>query len=107
MASGGGVALTPDGPRGPAEEMAEGGVSLLAKASGAPVLLVGLAAHPCLRLSSWDRAVIPLPFARGAIVWEKLEGAPRQADAAALQALNTAWGERLSALTRRAETLAR
>jgi lysophospholipid acyltransferase (LPLAT)-like uncharacterized protein len=104
VARGGGVAITPDGPRGPAEAMAEG-APMLAKASGAPVLLVGLAASPCLRLKSWDRAMIPLPFGRGAIVWAGLPPVARTADEAALAALNAAWTAELCALTRRAEAL--
>jgi lysophospholipid acyltransferase (LPLAT)-like uncharacterized protein len=104
VAKGGGVAITPDGPRGPAEAMAEG-TPMLAKASGAPILLVGLAARPCLRLKSWDRAMIPLPFGRGAIVWAGLPPVVRTADEAALEALNAAWTAELSALTRRAEAL--
>ncbi|MEG1029096.1 MAG: DUF374 domain-containing protein, partial [Brevundimonas sp.] len=36
----GGLAVTPDGPRGPARQMAEG-LPLMAKLSGAPVLFIG------------------------------------------------------------------
>jgi lysophospholipid acyltransferase (LPLAT)-like uncharacterized protein len=102
--AGGGVAITPDGPRGPAEQMAEG-TPLLAKASGAPVLFVGLASRPCLHLRSWDRAVLPLPFARGAIVWDSVPPVDRSADAATLAAMNSDWAQRLSAVTRRAEAM--
>lgn len=65
----GALAITPDGPRGPARVMAEG-LPLLAKLSKAPVLFIGLSCHPAIRLNSWDKAVLPLPFARGAIVWD-------------------------------------
>jgi lysophospholipid acyltransferase (LPLAT)-like uncharacterized protein len=106
VSKGGGGAITPDGPRGPAEAMAEG-TPLLAKASGAPVLFVGLATGPCLRLNSWDDAMIPLPFTRGAIVWDKAEAVARDADEAALAALNADWSSRLSAATRRAEAMLR
>ena len=104
VAKGGGVAITPDGPRGPAEQMAEG-TPLLAKASGAPILLVGLASRPCLHLKSWDRAVLPLPFTRGAIVWARLETVGRDVDEAGLKALNIDWAARLSTLTREAEAM--
>lgn len=97
---GGGIALTPDGPRGPAEEMAEGAV-LLARMSGAPVLLVGMAASG-LTLDTWDRARLPLPFGRGAIVWDGPILASRETD---MQAARLEWAERLSAATRRAEAL--
>jgi len=102
LRGGGGVAVTPDGPRGPAERMTEG-PPLLAGMSGAPVLLVGLAAKPCLRLGTWDRTVIPLPFGRGAIVWDgplRVDGRTRTG---ALDALAHAWAERLSAVTAQAE----
>jgi lysophospholipid acyltransferase (LPLAT)-like uncharacterized protein len=106
VGKGGGVAITPDGPRGPAESMAEG-TPMLAKASGAPVLFVGLAARPCWRLKSWDEAVVPIPFARGAIVWDRADPVARTASDVELAALNTEWAARLSAATRRAEVLAK
>lgn len=97
--SGGAAALTPDGPRGPAEEMAEGAV-LLARLSGAPVLLVGLASSPGLTLDTWDKAQLPIPFGRGAIVYEGPFQIGRDAD---LEAVRADWTARLSAATRRAE----
>ncbi len=99
--SGGAVAITPHGPRGPAEGM-EKGTPVLAQITGAPVLLVGLASTPCLRLKTWDRTVIPLPFSRGAMVWDGPLRAAREEDPEALAA---AWAARLSAVTRRAEAL--
>ncbi len=101
---GGGVAITPDGPRGPAGSMTDG-PPLLARMSGAPVLLVGLAARPCLRLSSWDRAVLPPPFVRGAVAWDGPFTAPADADAATLDALRLDWAARLEAATARAEAM--
>lgn len=102
LKGGGGIAITPDGPRGPAEQMAEGAI-MLAKVSKAPVLLVGLASAPARYLPSWDRALLPVPFGRGAVVWD----GPIHIDAAEdSHALGQAWAERLSAATRRAERLA-
>ena len=68
----GGLAITPDGPRGPVRVMAEG-LPLMAKLSKAPVLFIGLSCNPAIRLNSWDKAVIPLPFGRGAIVWDRAD----------------------------------
>lgn len=99
LKDGNGVAITPDGPRGPAEVMKEG-PPMLARLSRAPVLLVGLASKPCLRLGSWDHAMIPLPFTRGVIVWDGPLGATPDDD---LEALRLDWTARLSAATRRAE----
>ncbi len=98
---GGGIAITPDGPRGPAEHM-EKGTPSLARVTGAPVIFVGLAAKPCIRLGSWDATMIPLPFAKAAMVWDGPTGAGRGDD---VDALVDQWAARLSAVTRRAEAL--
>jgi lysophospholipid acyltransferase (LPLAT)-like uncharacterized protein len=98
---GGGIAITPDGPRGPAEHM-EKGTPSLARVTGAPVIFVGLAAKPCIRLGSWDATLIPLPFARAAMVWDGPTGAGRGDDP---DALVEDWADRLSAVTRRAEEI--
>ena len=49
--------------------MAPGAVTL-AKLSGAPVMLFGLCARPAIRLKSWDKTLIPLPFGRGVVVFD-------------------------------------
>lgn len=105
LKAGNGIALTPDGPRGPAGSMTDG-PPLLAKASGAPVLLVSLAARPAIRLPTWDAHVLPLPFARGAIAWDGPFTVPRDADEAALDACRRDWIARLDALDARAERMA-
>jgi len=61
------LVVVPDGPRGP-RHLAKGGVVQLARATGLPVVPVGLAVQPVRRLRSWDRMQIPLPFARAAAV---------------------------------------
>lgn len=55
-------AITPDGPRGPAE-MVKKGVSLISRRGGVPAVPYGAAAFPAIRLRSWDRFLVPLPFA--------------------------------------------
>jgi hypothetical protein len=63
--AGGGVAvITPDGPRGPARQAAQG-VAQLAAMSGVPVLPCAVASSRMKLAGSWDRMRIPLPFARG------------------------------------------
>jgi len=57
------VAVLPDGPRGPARQ-AKPGVVALTAATGAELIPVGIAARPAFRFGSWDRALLPLPFAR-------------------------------------------
>jgi lysophospholipid acyltransferase (LPLAT)-like uncharacterized protein len=64
------LVLAPDGPRGPRCE-AKPGVIHLGKATGAPIVPVSYAASRCVRLGSWDRLIIPLPFSRVVYVVEE------------------------------------
>jgi len=57
------VAVTPDGPRGPARQFAPGAL-IASQRAGVPILPVGVAASRAWRLRSWDRFLIPKPFAR-------------------------------------------
>jgi len=61
------VAITPDGPQGP-KRIAAPGVVHLAALSGAPVLPCAGQTSRRWVLRSWDRMVVPKPFARGVIV---------------------------------------
>ncbi len=96
----GGLAITPDGPRGPSRVMAEG-MPLMAKMSGAPVVFIGVSCNPAIRLNSWDRAVLPLPFSRGAIVYDLA----RYPEGAEITEVTTAWAERLTAVEARADAI--
>jgi lysophospholipid acyltransferase (LPLAT)-like uncharacterized protein len=57
------VAITPDGPRGPRREIKPGGLAA-AQASGATVFTAHATARPARRLGTWDRFMVPAPFAR-------------------------------------------
>ena len=96
----GGLAITPDGPRGPARVMAEG-LPLMAKMSGAPVLIIGMSCNPAIRLGSWDRAVLPLPFGKGAVVYDLV----RFPQGAAIADVVGPWGDRLTAVEARADAI--
>jgi lysophospholipid acyltransferase (LPLAT)-like uncharacterized protein len=56
------LAITPDGPRGPAKSVAPGAVAI-AQRTGAPLLPVGVWASRSWHLKSWDRFMVPQPFA--------------------------------------------
>jgi lysophospholipid acyltransferase (LPLAT)-like uncharacterized protein len=60
------VALTIDGPRGPAR-VAQPGAVWLAGATGHPILPFHIEASDSWTLRSWDRTQIPKPFSRVAI----------------------------------------
>jgi lysophospholipid acyltransferase (LPLAT)-like uncharacterized protein len=63
LSSGRDVVITPDGPRGPAYEIGPG-IIFLAQKSGAAVLPMNMEYSSCWRLKSWDRFILPRPFAK-------------------------------------------
>jgi len=65
------LAVTPDGPRGP-RMRAQAGVAHLSLAAGAAVLPVAVSARGAIMMRSWDRFLLPLPFAHVVVVY----GAP-------------------------------
>lgn len=62
------VAVTPDGPRGPARSFAPGAL-VAAQRSGVPVIPLAVTATRAWRLRSWDRFLIPKPFSRVTIAY--------------------------------------
>ena len=103
---GGALIVTPDGPRGPGEVIAAGSLQI-ARRSGAPVFLMGIAAAPSIRLKGWDEPMVALPFGRGAVVWDGPFFVPRTADEGEVGQLIADWSARLTAATDRAEATLR
>jgi lysophospholipid acyltransferase (LPLAT)-like uncharacterized protein len=62
------VAITPDGPRGPARTFAPGAL-VAAQRTQSYIIPVGVSASRSWRLKSWDRFMIPKPFARVTIAY--------------------------------------
>ena len=104
VAGGGALVVTPDGPRGPGEVIAAGALQI-ARRSGQPVFLIGIAASPAKQFDTWDKVMFAAPFGRGSVVWDGPLYVPPGADAAAIAGLIADWSRRLSAATRRAEEL--
>ena len=67
MRSGRPAAFTVDGPRGPAGSVQPGAV-WLARLTGNPILPFHIEADRYWEVRSWDRAQVPMPYARAAIV---------------------------------------
>lgn len=65
------VAVTPDGPRGPAERV-KPGVVAAAQHAGVPIVPATARVNRAWTLASWDRFAIPKPFATIEVVY----GAP-------------------------------
>ena len=62
------LGILSDGPRGPARICKPGAVAA-GRATGMPIRPIGIAGAPALRFPSWDRAFLPLPFARVVFVY--------------------------------------
>ena len=62
------IAITPDGPKGPAGKFAPGAL-IAAQRSGTFILPVAASASRAWRLKSWDRFMIPKPFARVTVAY--------------------------------------
>jgi lysophospholipid acyltransferase (LPLAT)-like uncharacterized protein len=62
------LGITPDGPRGPAEEV-KPGVPLLGRLTGRPIIPLAYSCSRAKRFNSWDRFMLPYPFSRGVIIW--------------------------------------
>lgn len=70
------LAITPDGPRGPAQAV-QPGVIEIARATGLPIVPVTFSARWALAANSWDRFLLALPFTRGIMLWGEPMFIPR------------------------------
>lgn len=68
LESGFNLAITPDGPRGPAHSVAAGAL-VIAQRTGAAMVPTAVAVDRAWRLRSWDRFQIPKPFARVTVAY--------------------------------------
>ena len=73
------VSILADGPRGPAHVSKLGPVAL-ARLTGVALTPVSFHATPAIRFRSWDRSVLPLPFARVRIGYGDPIAVPHDAD---------------------------
>jgi len=95
------LALTPDGPRGPARVFKPGAL-VVAQTTGLPVIPVGMGASSGWRFGSWDGFLVPHPFARIVLGYGAPLTVPRDASRADLVELAEEVGQQIDALTRRA-----
>ena len=101
LKAGGALCITPDGPRGPRQRAGPGPI-IIAKQAKSAILPYALATAPSKRLSSWDRFQIPIPFARGAIVFGEAIDTTLETSASEMRQMLES---RLNAATKRAEEL--
>ncbi len=75
----------------------------MARLARVPILTASYSASRRRVLQSWDRFIVPLPFARGVFVWGEPVTVPADADDAALEAARQALEDRLNAITGEAD----
>jgi lysophospholipid acyltransferase (LPLAT)-like uncharacterized protein len=92
------LAITPDGPRGPAETV-KPGLVYLASRSGLPVVPVAAAASRAWVFRSWDRFRVPWPFARVVVAHGEPITVPPELDRAEAERWRARLQEALHALT--------
>lgn len=92
-----------DGPRGPARRC-KPGVLAIARATGLPLHPVAIAARPALTFPSWDRTVLPLPFARVLVAGGAPIPVPADAGREELERLRQALEQELERLQHLAES---
>jgi lysophospholipid acyltransferase (LPLAT)-like uncharacterized protein len=106
LAGGRPAAFTVDGPRGPAYR-AQPGAVWLAKASGHPVVPFHVEAEPCWTLASWDRAQVPKPWSRVAMIIGAPIEVSRDAGDEVIEAKRFELEQSLTGLQQRARELLR
>ena len=104
MAAGKPAAFTIDGPRGPAR-VAQPGAVWLAKATGNPVVPFHIEATRHWTANSWDRTLIPKPFATVSVAIGEPFDVPASAGDDEIEAARKNLEERLARLEERARRL--
>jgi hypothetical protein len=103
-ASLGNLAITPDGPKGPRQELQNGAVFLASRA-GLAIVPLGFAFERPWRAASWDRFVLPRPFTRAACFVGAPIAVPPGADAAGLAESHRLVGDAMARAAGRAELM--
>lgn len=83
------VCVTPDGPKGPRYRV-QPGVIKIAQATGAEIIPIHIRYGAAWRLKTWDRFVIPKPFSRVSIVFDKPHFIPPDLDSESFEASRVA-----------------
>ncbi len=96
------VAVTPDGPRGPAMIVGAGIVNA-ARLAQAPIVPLTYATSRRRILASWDRFHLPLPFGRGIFLWGEPIEIGADLDAAGLERMRRLVEARMVEMVREAD----
>ncbi len=100
------IGLAADGPRGPARRSSEVPV-MWARMTGCRVFTVAFAQPRVMKLPTWDKQMLPLPFSRGVFLCEEwTETVPKKPSEDQVSALQKSISDALDTITARADSLA-
>lgn len=97
------IAITPDGPKGPARQL-KNGVIRIAERSGASIYPAAIAAKNVWTFSSWDKMILPKPFSRAVRIMGDEIVIPSKLNAEQLKDYSSRVEDALNDLSRRAES---
>jgi lysophospholipid acyltransferase (LPLAT)-like uncharacterized protein len=99
------LTLTPDGPRGPRRQMAQGPIFLASRLQ-MPLVAVGIGSDRPWRANSWDRFCMPRPFSRARLIIGPPMMLPPDLDRAGIERCRERTERLLNCLTQDAEAWA-
>jgi len=102
MRDGANGGMIPDGPTGPPRE-AKIGTIILARMTGAPIIPISWGADRCWIFNSWDRFMIPKPFARISYYYGEPILVPHSTKVPDMEVYRKLLDERLNDITRRCD----
>lgn len=102
--SGGNLAITPDGPRGP-KHVVQMGVIELACLTGSPIFPLTYGASGKRFLNTWDHFIIPIPFCRVVFIWGEPVWAPRDSTRAEMEEKRLLLEDRMRQITEEADRI--
>ncbi|MGJ8624349.1 MAG: lysophospholipid acyltransferase family protein [Yoonia sp.] len=99
------MALTGDGPKGPARELKEAPLEW-ARVTGIPIFCYAFSTTRGWRVKSWDRMLLPRSFGKGACVFRRIDRTvPRKLDEAARAELRAEVSRWMDETTARADAM--
>lgn len=91
------VAITPDGPRGPAQVL-QPGVIKLAQLTGFPILPITILYSRSIVLKSWDKFEIPFPFSKVKVLFNSFHHIEKASNKEEFETMRVTLEEDLKAL---------
>ena len=94
--------VIPDGPQGPRHKV-QTGVILLSQKTGCPIIPLAYSSKRRKVFNSWDRFIVPFPWARGVVIYGRPIEVPRKADAGMITRCTLQLEQELNRITAQAD----